>query len=263
VFIIFSALLNKYVDPYHRVIPTTVITVANESISVLDPAINLPMKPDTVPSWAAGLLGIATPPFIAAFAQIIYRSAHDLHDATLGTVVAWTATEFFTICFKLYAGRPRPYWGQDHTDPKESILSFPSGHTSTVFVGMVFLTLYGLGKFKLYQKSRGRPIWKFWTKFYVPVYALLLLPFFVGLIVAVSRTRDYHHNFDDVTAGALIGSVMGISTYFIFYPSLFNRKSHKPRNRNKIEENTKYTRSLEENSHDIEAGGTQMEQTKV
>lgn len=53
--------------------------------------------------------------------------------------------------------------------------------------------------------------------------------------MAVSRTRDYHHNFDDVLAGAVIGCVIAMACYFCFYPSLFDANSHLPRHRRKKE----------------------------
>lgn len=58
---------------------------------------------------------------------------------------------------------------------------------------------------------------------------LALLPPFAAGFVAVSRTRDYKHNFSDILAGAVIGSMLTIFVYFLNYHSLMSEECHRPK----------------------------------
>lgn len=50
---------------------------------------------------------------------------------------------------------------------------------------------------------------------------LLLLPLILPITVAISRTTDYRHNFDDILAGSICGSVLGVLSVVIsFRPSM-------------------------------------------
>ena len=54
------------------------------------------------------------------------------------------------------------------------------------------------------------------------MYKLLItvLPIFLAFLVAISRTRDYRHNFSDVLAGMIIGVFSAVFGYFLHYPGL-------------------------------------------
>eukprot|EP00455_Lapot_gusevi_P050653 TRINITY_DN738_c0_g1_i3.p2 TRINITY_DN738_c0_g1~~TRINITY_DN738_c0_g1_i3.p2 ORF type:complete len:109 (-),score=28.83 TRINITY_DN738_c0_g1_i3:68-394(-) len=81
--------------------------------------------------------------------------------------------------------------------------------------GLAFLSFYLLGKMGLYEDpSRIRPnrMWK---------YVLGFLPITAALWVAVSRTREYWHNFDDVMMGGLIGLFIAYFCYRLRFPALF------------------------------------------
>jgi diacylglycerol diphosphate phosphatase/phosphatidate phosphatase len=49
------------------------------------------------------------------------------------------------------------------------------------------------------------------------------------MIVAVSRTIDYHHNFSDILAGSLIGAVISYICYFLYFPDLSDPASDQPK----------------------------------
>ena len=40
---------------------------------------------------------------------------------------------------------------------------------------------------------------------------------------------DYHHNFDDITAGSLIGILVAYYGYFVYYPPLSDDNCHQPK----------------------------------
>lgn len=46
--------------------------------------------------------------------------------------------------------------------------------------------------------------------------------------MAVSRTCDYHHHWEDVTIGSLIGLSVSYYVYRQYYPSIFSGHCHRP-----------------------------------
>lgn len=117
------------------------------------------------------------------------------------------------------AGRYRPFYAND-PDNVDARLSFPSGHASTSFSGMTFLSLYLFGKTRVFSEHSGATF---------PKLLGCISPFFVAAFISVSRTMDYHHNFSDILAGAVIGVLSGFLGYFLYYPSLFAPHSEQPR----------------------------------
>ncbi|CAD2222253.1 phosphatidic acid phosphatase [Angomonas deanei] len=118
---------------------------------------------------------------------------------------------------KVYAGRLRPHFiallaeegitqenfssfthDQICDAAREGRLSFPSGHSGTAFSGFVPPCLYLLGLFRVLKGGR------FWLA------TIAMLPLILPITVAVSRTLDYHHNFDDIVTGSMIGAVCGV-----------------------------------------------------
>jgi diacylglycerol diphosphate phosphatase / phosphatidate phosphatase len=47
--------------------------------------------------------------------------------------------------------------------------------------------------------------------------------------IAITRTQDNRHNFDDIIGGALIGIGMAMASYFMYFPSIYDPSSNKPR----------------------------------
>ncbi|TPP53285.1 PAP2 family protein [Leishmania donovani] len=142
----------------------------------------------------------------------------------------WSITLTFAVVSlsKLYAGRLRPdflsrlasegitetSWATMTHDSqcraaREGRLSFPSGHSSTAFSGYVPPCMYLMG---LFRTLRGGRLW---------LVTLLLLPLILPITIAISRTTDYRHNFDDILAGSICGSALGVLSVVIsFRPSM-------------------------------------------
>jgi hypothetical protein len=57
---------------------------------------------------------------------------------------------------------------------------------------------------------------------------IVLAPYLLAFWVAGSRTRDYRHNFDDVSVGAAIGIVAAVLSYHINFPPLHDENCRKP-----------------------------------
>lgn len=89
-------------------------------------------------------------------------------------------------------GEQRPSWIHWQT-AAEASKSFPSGHASISFAAMTYVSMWLCGKFGLLTVHSGS----------VALKALLALcPYCIASFVAISRTRDYHHDFTDITAGS-------------------------------------------------------------
>jgi len=198
-------------DPFQRYLPV-----------MIDPSLTYPLYDDTVPVWAVGLL-MLVPILIFALYQILLRSSHDFHNACLGLFCALVFTLAMTDAIKLTAGRYRPDWyarsGESDSVIKDGRQSFPSGHSSISFTGMVYLSLYIAGKTGIFRKNGGA-VWKAVVGF---------LPVMAATAVAVSRVRDYHHHFSDILAGSILGTAMAFFTYMLNFNSLTGEESHLPK----------------------------------
>lgn len=93
---------------------------------------------------------------------------------------------------------------------EEGRRSFPSGHASSTFAGLGFISLFFSAHFNLFDGS-GR------------LYKLIifLIPLLTATLISISRIVDYRHHWDDVLAGGIIGCSSALTGYFYFYPLLF------------------------------------------
>lgn len=199
---------------------------------------------ERVPVWLLVVLAVIVPIAIqAALSLVVARSFWDFHASLLGLVLSHAITVTATTMIKVTVGRPRPdvidrcqpragatdspVYGLVTdaicTNPLDGRLitdgfrSFPSGHASTSFAGLTFLSLYFAGKFHLYgRKGHAATSW------------LVFIPMLGATLIAVSRTMDYRHHATDVIAGGILGTVVAVATYFLYYPPLSDPRCHKP-----------------------------------
>ncbi|CAG8779165.1 23519_t:CDS:2, partial [Dentiscutata erythropus] len=216
----------------------------HQNFSLENKSIQYPFaEHERVPFWLAAIIVFVIPVIIiAAISLIKYRSLHDLHHALLGFMLSITLTLAVTDFFKTFAGRPRPDfinrcdplpgsvdakpWGLSNSSicqqtndaiMKDGYKSFISGHSSASFSGLGYLTFYFAGKLNIFDK-----------KGHVYKTIVLLCPITVAAYIAVSRTEDYRHHWQDVVTGGLIGFIFSFFTYHQYYPPLYSPISHRP-----------------------------------
>ncbi|KAI5481815.1 hypothetical protein MNV49_000092 [Pseudohyphozyma bogoriensis] len=191
---------------------------------------------------AIGLAG-GIPAGIIVFIGLFWRrSIWDVHNGILGLLLAVCITTSITEMIKISVGRPRPDMldrcqpiaGAANASPyglatiavcavqtgkiiDDGFKSFPSGHSSFSFAGLGFLSLYLAGKMHLFDRN-GHAI-KTWIFF---------IPLMGAALIAISRTMDYRHHATDVLIGGLLGFLIAVFTYHLYYPSLGSPKCHLP-----------------------------------
>ncbi|RIA83812.1 phosphatidic acid phosphatase type 2/haloperoxidase [Glomus cerebriforme] len=217
-------------EPYHRL------------FSLEDKTIQFPFAvKERVPMWLCGLITVVFPFIVMTIvALVVKKSLHDWHHASLGLLMGHTLNLMVTEVFKNTVGRPRPDF-IDRCQPKEGSVdspvfglsnssictrtdlltdgfkSFLSGHASTSFAGMGFLSLYLAGKLHVFDR-----------KGYTYKGFIVAAPLVVAILIAISRTEDYRHHWQDVLAGSLVGFLLSYFAYHQYYPSLHSYAADKP-----------------------------------
>jgi len=209
-------LFTEELQPFHRVIH-------KEEFWLLDN----PRTPSYYPTWMLASSAFIVP-FVTIYIVSFCRADRE------GAIKAWLAFTFsglftgiVTNVVKNIVGRPRPDFMNrcfpegipespfaadgrtllctgDHDTIKEGRKSFPSGHSSIMFSSIGFLTFYLAQKLQVYAPSGRSEAWRL---------VLASLPFLFCLGVALSRTCDYHHHWQDVTVGSSLGFLVAYASF--------------------------------------------------
>ncbi|KAL9890949.1 phospholipid phosphatase 5 [Glossina fuscipes] len=204
-----------------------------------------PRRRDYV-SPAALLLAVVLGPFLVTLLHLIFtKDQRDFRAANWSWTLSLCLNGLTTSLLKVSVGRPRPDFfyrcfpdgivrKSDHVtddlldsfnctgnlyDVNEGRKSFPSGHSSFAFAGFGFIAFYVAAKLNAFNR-RGRG--ESWRLF------ISITPLFIAALVAVSRTCDYHHHWQDVLVGSIIGLSVSHIVYRQYYPSIFSMNCHQP-----------------------------------
>ncbi|XP_012153360.1 phospholipid phosphatase 5 isoform X1 [Megachile rotundata] len=194
-----------------------------------------PKTDSYVPTTLLWPLVFIIPSMVILFTFLIYKDRTDTYQAILCVTLALGFNGVITDIIKLIVGRPRPdfFWrcfpdGQANSDFKcsgnpvairDGKKSFPSGHSSFAFASFGFIALYIAGKLHTFSLRGKGQSWKL---------CAFILPICIALVIALSRTCDYHHHWQDVVAGSIIGYFLTYICYRHYYPPLDSQVCHVP-----------------------------------
>ncbi|KGO71692.1 Phosphatidic acid phosphatase type 2/haloperoxidase [Penicillium italicum] len=156
----------------------------------------------------------------------------ELNCGILGLLLAQALAFVITQALKTACGKPRPdlidrcqpragskdlFPGLSNStictgDPAlltDGFRSWPSGHSSSSFAGLVYTSLWLGGKLHI-MDNRGEA-WKA---------LLVMVPLLAASLVAVSRIMDARHHPFDVITGSMLGVVCGFVAYRQYFPPL-------------------------------------------
>lgn len=168
----------------------------------------------------------------------------DAHNTVCVYFVAMALVALSTNTIKSYVGYLRPVFydlcqpnedydactNEDTDKADDGRKSFPSGHSSLAFCGMMLLTCYLLDRFGVYstnailrQSTEGTMLleYKQPPRYKRAVSVLCLAPLVVACFVAASRLHDNMHFPADVVGGAVLGSSIAWfthGTWFLAWP---------------------------------------------
>ncbi|KAI5918993.1 acid phosphatase/Vanadium-dependent haloperoxidase [Camillea tinctor] len=220
-----------------RTFPLAVqVSTSDGSISpavdqVIYPEFAYPDRGQFISSWVDTVISIATPAVCILLLQIRLRSFWDTNNAIMGLAYALLTSSAFQVTLKWTIGgfRPNFYHSLDICanprldEVRNSLQSFPSGHSTTTTSAAVYLFLYLNAKLKVF--SNYHPcMWKL---------IVLVCPLLAAFLVCGTLTIDKSHNWWDIVIGAAIGTAHSFAAYRMVYASIFDwRVNHIPLNRN-------------------------------
>ncbi|KAL7747324.1 hypothetical protein RI367_007378 [Sorochytrium milnesiophthora] len=235
---------------YCRPVPNRLFPLQFQDGEVVYPQFAYPLRRNIIPIWLAGFLGFIFSFVAICLVQIRVRSWHDFNTALLGLLSSLVTAAVFQVFLKWLIGGLRPHFyavckpdtsglnvGQgyqslmvdrsvctgDEKQINDALESFPSGHSTAAFAGLVYLSLYLNGKLKVFSNMHPA-YWKF---------VLFFAPLLAATLIAGTLTIDEFHNWYDVVAGGIIGTLHAVAAYRFGYASLWDwRINHIPLSRN-------------------------------
>ncbi|XP_050676443.1 phospholipid phosphatase 5 [Leptidea sinapis] len=186
-----------------------------------------PRHESFVPASTLWSLVLSVPCLLSLLAWACFSDCNDALELLMSWSLALGITGVLTDTVKLIVGRPRPDFFYrcfpdgvekpglqctgDPADVMEGRKSFPSGHSSLAFCSLGLASLWLCGRLGTLARHRGSGL----------RVTLVLAPLVLAAAVALSRTCDYHHHWQDV----LVGSILGMSVATFCYRQYYNALS--------------------------------------
>lgn len=239
--LILSLFLFHAAPPYIRPLPSIKIPLP-KTIYALDPSLNFKYEKETITDIMLVSLSYGLPLTVHAF-DIMKRRfvSYDTRDFILSLFIAATLNDIITTFVKTLAGGLRPCFydmcGWDTslewdgisnlcTNTKlemEGRKSFPSGHASTAFSGLHFLTLYLLGRAQIMASRDEKTMKPMAGIINLLKLMLVMTPSLLAAWIAISRRTDNRHHYVDIVTGSVIGIGSASIAYFYNYTGLFTQ----------------------------------------
>uniref|UniRef100_A0A4W5PBZ2 DDHD domain containing 2 n=1 Tax=Hucho hucho TaxID=62062 RepID=A0A4W5PBZ2_9TELE len=175
---------------------------------------------DHVPTKLMFSIALFTPmAVIMLFAFLNKTEKRDIKEASLAVTLTLVLNGVFTNAIKLAVGRPRPdFFYRCFPDGQMNTELRPKVH-ALAFAGLGFTALYVAGKLHCFSPAGRGKAWRL---------CAFLAPLLFAILIAMSRTCDYKHHWQDVLVGSLLGLVFACLGYWQHYPSLSDSDSHRP-----------------------------------
>ncbi|KAJ7349442.1 phosphatidic acid phosphatase type 2/haloperoxidase [Mycena albidolilacea] len=208
---------------------------------VVYPEFAYPIRKEIVPIFAAALIAFFVPFFFFALFQARRRSLDDLCTTTLGLLKSLITAAVFQVWLKWLIGGLRPHFYaacQPNIQPgaapsgsgfaaimydrtictgdektiNDSLESFPSGHSTAAWAGLLYLALYINAQLKV-MSAHNPAYWKM---------ILMFAPLLGATLISGALTIDEFHNWYDVVAGAIIGTCTALVAFRQTFAALFD-----------------------------------------
>ncbi|KAI1822987.1 phosphatidic acid phosphatase type 2/haloperoxidase [Xylaria intraflava] len=232
--------------------PSRSFAVTFSDSEVVYPEFAYPLRKEIIPIWLAAFLASVVPIIAILLMQFRVRSFWDVNNGVIGLLYSLITAAVFQVFIKFLIGGLRPHFldvckpdiGRaksvynaagfrqlyytpeictgDISEINDSLESFPSGHSTAAFAGFVYLYLYLNAKLKVFANYQA-PMWKL---------VVIYTPILGAVLIAGALTIDEYHNWYDVCAGGIIGTVMAFSSYRMCYAAIWDwRWNHIPLHR--------------------------------